>query len=160
MIEGYGGEIDERAEGAEANILSSVNYSWQSGVNYGSCAHRAGLHRYVKRCADQPPAAQRTAGLLYCEDLGVMGGAFRCLTGVVCLGDDPAVPHHDGADGHLVYLFGRACKLHRTTHIGYILLGYEGGVNKLFIHSCSVVVFYLWRPPMRRSIGTAMSLAS
>ena len=94
-------QIEYRSGGARFRIRAAVYQARDARVQRGADAHDARLDGHVEDGLRQPVVARRACRRAQRSDLGVSRRVGVDDTGVPGPAEQHAVPHHDGANGHL-----------------------------------------------------------
>ena len=120
MVEGQRKQVGQAAAAARLGVACAVDDPLQAAVDDGPAAHGAGLQRHEQLALPEPPAAQRLAGRINGQQLGVVGGVFAALAQVVGAGDDLPVLGDDRPDRDLAQCGGKLCLRQRGAHQFFI----------------------------------------
>ncbi len=107
-------------------VGGTVDEAPDPGVEQRTGAHEARFQRDDQRAVVEPPASECRGGVAQCQDLGVRRRVTGLLALVVTSGDHTSVVEHDGADGHVAVVEGRARLVERVLHrrvVGEVVVG-------------------------------------
>ena len=85
-------------EGACLFIPRTEKNAPDAGIYYRARTHRAGLKRDINIAFMQSPAAECTAGFVYCLDFGMTKRIFVCFSRIAASADYHTVSYDNGTD--------------------------------------------------------------